>query len=304
MKKLIFLMLVLALCICGLTGCECKHIWVEATCEVPKTCSECGLIEGSPKGHDWVDATCETPKTCIECGLVEGAVKEHNWSDATCSAPKTCVDCRKVEGDRLNHEFTKKITTSGYLSSEATVESPAVYYYACKYCEVKGTSTYEYGECKQTNWALYYYVDEFGDKTEDWYIVTRDYASGTFSNSATTDSELLAFVVYDYDGRISIFLCEYADEDNLVKNNASWSSDYYKISIRNDTGETIDVRGEMYAGSDRIFIVNYDVSKVLDMMKTSQTVKFYIQNEKYKTTTYRFDLDLTDFLYVYNIATE
>jgi len=81
------------------------HTWKEATCEEPKTCTECGKAEGAPLGHNWKDATCEAPKTCANCGKTEGNALEHSWKDATCEVPKTCANCGKTEGTALGHSW-------------------------------------------------------------------------------------------------------------------------------------------------------------------------------------------------------
>ncbi len=48
------------------------HIWEDATCEKPKTCSTCLKTSGAALGHRWVDATYENPKTCSVCNKTEG----------------------------------------------------------------------------------------------------------------------------------------------------------------------------------------------------------------------------------------
>ena len=76
MKKRLMLVLLAVLCVVMLAACgECEHDWEKATCEEPKTCSECGETKGKAKGHEWVDATCEEPKTCSECGETPTAVR-------------------------------------------------------------------------------------------------------------------------------------------------------------------------------------------------------------------------------------
>ena len=106
MKKRITLILLAVLCIVMLAACgECEHDWEKATCEEPKTCSECGETKGKAKGHEWVDATCEEPKTCSECGETEGEALEHDWQDATCEEPKTCAACGLTEGEALEHDW-------------------------------------------------------------------------------------------------------------------------------------------------------------------------------------------------------
>ena len=76
----------------------CNHVWVDATCTAPKTCSICGAIEGTVLDHDWeiisqVDATCtadgSTTYECAACG--EDKVETtpaipHNYVDGICSA--------------------------------------------------------------------------------------------------------------------------------------------------------------------------------------------------------------------------
>lgn len=121
MKKrltLVVLVLVFAL---ALTACGCKHeTWNDANCETPKTCAECGEIEGSPLGHSWLAATCETAKTCETCGKTDGEALGHSWLEADCETPKICSACALTEGEALGHNWV-----------EATTEAP-------KTCETCG----------------------------------------------------------------------------------------------------------------------------------------------------------------------
>lgn len=104
MKKTITLVAAVILCLGLLAGCGCKHeTWNEADCLNPKTCAECGEIEGEPLGHTWAEATCEAPKTCTACGETEGEALGHTWADATCETPKTCTVCGETEGEALGH---------------------------------------------------------------------------------------------------------------------------------------------------------------------------------------------------------
>lgn len=51
------------------------HIWVDANCTTPKTCSRCGTTTGDPLGHDWVaGATLDDPVLCSVCGKDRDAV--------------------------------------------------------------------------------------------------------------------------------------------------------------------------------------------------------------------------------------
>ena len=102
------------------------HIWKEATCETPKTCTKCEATEGSALGHSWKEATCETPKTCTVCGKTEGSALGHSWKEATCETPKTCTVCGKTEGEALGHSWKaadcthpKTCTVCGKTEGEA-----------------------------------------------------------------------------------------------------------------------------------------------------------------------------------------
>ncbi len=105
-----------ALCIVavGLTACGHEHVWKEATCLAPRTCSECGQTEGEAADHQWVDATCEKAKYCEVCGKEEGKPSDHEWIDATYTAPKTCSLCGLTEGEPLAEPY--------YLKNELTFD--------------------------------------------------------------------------------------------------------------------------------------------------------------------------------------
>lgn len=96
--------------------CGCKHEWVAATCDTPKTCSLCEKSEGTPLGHTWFAATCETPKKCKICSVLSGEALGHNWIEATTEKPKTCATCGKTEGKTLLVDFEDSISCIGMKS--------------------------------------------------------------------------------------------------------------------------------------------------------------------------------------------
>lgn len=75
------------------TDIFCRHAWVEAACENPKTCSKCGKTEGEALGHDVAvfkvirEATCQQDGsqsgTCNRCGktIVETIPQEEHEPD-------------------------------------------------------------------------------------------------------------------------------------------------------------------------------------------------------------------------------
>lgn len=111
MKRNVTVITLLLLILSTLSGCGHQHVWKEATCTEPNTCTECGETEGSPIGHTWTAATCTSPKTCNVCGETEGTALAHTWSEATCTTPKTCSVCRKTEGSALGHTWIEATCT-------------------------------------------------------------------------------------------------------------------------------------------------------------------------------------------------
>ena len=99
-RKLILLPIICTFAI-SLNGCGHEHVWVDATCLVPKTCSECGETEGEVADHKWVEASCEKAKYCDVCGVTDGEPLSHEWLDATYEEPKTCSLCGLTEGEPL-----------------------------------------------------------------------------------------------------------------------------------------------------------------------------------------------------------
>ncbi len=112
MRKLLCVCALAALCLMLLAGCQCEHVFADADCLTPKTCTECGETEGEALGHDWVEADCVTPKTCSRCKATEGDVAEHTWVDASCAAPKTCSVCGETEGEALEHTWVDATTSA------------------------------------------------------------------------------------------------------------------------------------------------------------------------------------------------
>lgn len=105
MKRTYAFILAIVLTLLSLSGCSCKHAWVEASCSTPQTCSNCGATVGAPSAHLWEAATCYAPKTCKLCGHTVGDKLEHQWQSATCDSPETCALCNLTQGKNLEHTW-------------------------------------------------------------------------------------------------------------------------------------------------------------------------------------------------------
>lgn len=149
-------------------------------------------------------------------------------------------------------------------------------------------------------WSVNYYVDDFQQPTDEWYITTAQQFSGTFSNSATTNSNLLVQMAADqFEGetRIAFFLWEYGR--NQVKNSSERNVDEYDITMRTPDGTDHNLTGTLYCGGDRIFIDDAYVDEVLTAMQGEGAVSFYVVQSDRTTTSYLFSIDTDNFASVY-----
>lgn len=74
MRKTVFCVLISLLCLsfCSCKESTCEHVWSEATCTEPKTCSRCGETSGNALGNTFDDTDTEHPATCSRCGASNG----------------------------------------------------------------------------------------------------------------------------------------------------------------------------------------------------------------------------------------
>lgn len=96
-----------------------EHTWLTASCQMPQTCSACGLTEGTTLPHDFAVVvtapTCVTGgftlRTCRSCGFQEQvdpvAALGHSWAPATCETLQTCKVCAATTGELADHVFEK-----------------------------------------------------------------------------------------------------------------------------------------------------------------------------------------------------
>lgn len=185
----------------------------------------------------------------------------HIWNDATCTEPKSCSLCNETNGVALGH------TTSTGI---------------CSRCNENFSG-----------WETGAYTDEFGLPTGDKYIGADCY--GTFSNSATTNSNLYAFVQIDKEN-IGIMLWEY--NRNLVK--GTYDYEYYDITILDENGTKHYFTGTIYKSSSRVYFKDSDRNSVLNILKNNDSVKIYLKSTKYSVSTYLFTVNTKGFTSIYN----
>lgn len=176
-----------------------EHTFAPATCAVPMTCIYCNETEGEKtENHVWVDANCSDPKTCSVCGTTEGEpTGDHVWVEVTCAAPKHCSKCGTEEGEALPHtpvsEDDGDCTTAIYCSvcnGAAVVSKRHTFAEGSTKCINEGCTF------AGTNIASNATVTE---STENWvanpkFLYDGNYATG----SATNPSVRFDYVYFTY----------------------------------------------------------------------------------------------------------
>ncbi len=235
-KRQFYMIGIFAVCFM-LAGCGHEHTWVDATCTEPKTCSECGEVEGEVLEHTWVEATCAEPKHCSACGETEGEPLEHTWVEATCAEPKHCSACGETEGEALEHILT-----------EANYQQAAT-------CEVCGESVGEplqadfekFGlECNAELDTAYPFVIPCYDTTE--YTTA---GKITFSDYEVFESDDTHDALEGYEWRAITRTIIFDDENAYnygYSGFALLSEDYYKCS--DSTDDTYNENTLNYNGTD------------------------------------------------------
>lgn len=163
--------------------------------------------------------------------------------------------------------------------------------------------TTETGTCERCGqsfgiWEMGYYIDNFQEPIEgQWYIWNASPVVGTFSNSATTNSDLAVQMIYDYNNYIGFFLYEYGRI--LAKN--VWDTDTYSITMRTPDGVDHELKGYFYEDTDRILITdaNY-VNDVITALLGEGDISFYLESGTFGTTSYLFTINTSNFAEEYN----
>ncbi|WP_300939625.1 hypothetical protein [Bacteroides acidifaciens] len=131
---------------------------------------------------------------------------------------------------------------------------------------------------QEPQWSLNYFIDEFGEKTNDGYILHT--CNGEFSNSATTNSRLLVKIIVTPE-QIRFDTFEYGSQkmkgEDLLE---------YRAKLPDDS----EVRFSTWDDDEGFNIVSsYDLDKVMELFKNYDRIRFAARtNNRYSVSTYRF----------------
>lgn len=137
-------------------------------------------------------------------------------------------------------------------------------------------------------WSVGYYVDEFGEPTKKGYVRNTNVIRGTFSNTATQDSDLDVKLLITNSSDISIQLYEYAG-NNPVK---AYSPDSYTVLIQDKEGNRLKIRAVNY--SERLGFDANESRKVHNALMKGGSLKFRITENDTPTTQYEFTIENAD----------
>ena len=142
-----------------------------------------------------------------------------------------------------------------------------------------------------------YFVDEFGDPTANGYISQKRMAKGTFSNSATTNSNITWYIAVAPNEQISFVIFEY--ERTRLAGSYGYP-DKYMVSVKTEDGRTLRLNGKN--SSDRITLDKDDANTLLAELLKDQTLKISIREiSKYSTSSYNLGtLNAAGFSELYN----
>lgn len=144
-------------------------------------------------------------------------------------------------------------------------------------------------------WEVQYFVDEFGERTKQGYITTKNPIYGTFSNTATENSDLRVHFIIAGKKSVAIKLFEY-NGNNPVKG----YKDTYRVLVQDGEGERHTLTASNY-DSDRLSFSSYafdkkktDAEKMFDILIKGGEIKFKIVDSDRSTTEYNFVVSNAD----------
>ncbi len=176
----------------------CSHIWTEATCTSPKTCSKCGETEGVPLGHSWQEADCTTARHCTQCGKTSGSPLGHDWLEETDTAPQMCKRCGEMVPKELPENGEVFIGENLYRYSGLTILSSSAQSYYIKMKDRDGVDVFSFfvraGETVTIDVPGGYYQVFFACGN-DWYGT--EYLFGN-ETAYSKDDEILDFSNYTW----------------------------------------------------------------------------------------------------------
>lgn len=181
-----------------------------------------------------------------------------------------------MTGCECDHQYRSEVT------KEATVTSTGIRTYTCSRCGHSYTETIKKIKC---NWVKDYYVDDFGDKTKSAYV--RGEFKGTFSNSATSGSNLTVYIFLDpmQPSMTTIRLLEYESHKATFT-----SSKTITLKTKDSSGKTNSYTLMSYSSGD---LYSFDGGLANEIRNNKALSIVITTSSKYQSVpdTYNFKVD-------------
>jgi hypothetical protein len=136
----------------------------------------------------------------------------------------------------------------------------------------------------QAQWELRYYVDEFGDKTEETYMYMR--ASGTFSNSATQNSKCIYDFV-DSGESLEVHVKEYGN-----RMATDTKSTFETVKIKTPSGDVKSIKDVFFTKSGILFFDKETYTQIKSiLMDEGRYVVVFNRSGRYSSLSYKIVIE-------------
>lgn len=146
-------------------------------------------------------------------------------------------------------------------------------------------------------WHIKKFVDDFGDFTDESYISNKEWIKGTFSNSATEDSDLnVLFLISKTAHAIKLF--EYAGNNPVKRSFKDEKSEYnnYTVSIKGKNNKVFELKAVNL--TDRLKFDEENEELLHEILSKGGIVKINI-NQNGSNTEYNFSFQADGYDNVY-----
>ena len=133
-------------------------------------------------------------------------------------------------------------------------------------------------------WKKGYYTDEFNEATGEEFAFID--LKGTFSNTATTDSDLSVRIIADYND-IQFYLLEY----ETYKLTSFFDTQTYTIRVKDGADNIHTFSGWLSESTNRIILDDKYKAEMLDILKVGGRIRFAITDDHSTSTKYVFAIN-------------
>lgn len=138
-----------------------------------------------------------------------------------------------------------------------------------------------------SQWETKYYVDEFGDKTDQKYELI--VATGTFSNSATLNSKATYSFIKD-DESLIINVFEYGN-----KLASEIESTFESVKIKQPNGDVITIEKVFFTKTGKLYFNDSKFLQIIDAIKEKGSyIMIFNRTGKYSNSNYKINFKINN----------